>query len=472
MCALMARSLILMLTFLGLVLSETQRAVAEELIIVSPHWEGIQYEFGKAFEKWYQEKTGKRVRVRWRDLGGASQIEKALVATYQATPEGSGMDVFFGGGMDPFENLHQRGYLHPYRLSDEVLEHLPRSFSGINIVGEDYAYYGAALSSFGILENRRVTARLNLPEVKTWEDLADERLSGWVSSTDPRKSGSVHMIYEIILQAYGWERGWAVIYGMGGNVRSFLQNSAAPNKEVSAGDAAYAVTIDINGLTQQSFLGIENVRYRIPRGLSVVTPDGIAILKGAPNLQVAEHFLEFVLSEAGQRLWMKPTGAEGGATRFNITRMGVLPKLYPDDLSELLVPFNPFTIQEGEMGFRYDGKLGSRRWHVLNDLIGQTIIDVHRWLRKAWRAAWKVEDHATRDALVAKLKTPFVSEAEANEMAEYWRKDKVRARRLANAWMEQAVNRYREVIAEAEKYRLQKEQADSKVSLIDLNKKN
>jgi ABC-type Fe3+ transport system substrate-binding protein len=441
----------------------------DDLVIVSPHWEGIQYEFGKAFEAWYRERTGKKIRVRWRDLGGASQIEKALVATYQATPEGCGMDVFFGGGMDPFENLHQRGYLHPYRVSDEVLEHVPRSFSGVNIIGEDYAYYGTALSSFGILENQRVTARLNLPHVETWEDLADGRLSGWISSTDPRKSGSVHMIYEIILQAYGWDRGWAVIYGMGGNVRSFLQNSAAPNKEVSAGDAAYAVTIDIHGLTQQSFLGTENVRYHIPRGLSVVTPDGIAILKGAPNLEAAKLFIEFVLSEAGQSLWMKPKGEKGGATRFNITRMGVLPKLYPQDLGSLLVPFNPFTIQEDNLGFRYNPQLGSRRWHVLNDLIGQTIIDVHRWLRKAWRTAWQLEDKTTRDILLAQLQTPFVSETEANEMSEYWRKDKVRAKRIANTWMEQAVRRYRDVILQAEKSAQHKAEEDLKMSLKEIN---
>ncbi|MCS7062801.1 MAG: ABC transporter substrate-binding protein [Methylacidiphilales bacterium] len=423
-----------------------------ELIIVSPHWEGIQYEFGRAFEAWYQENVGKAIRVRWRDLGGASQIEKALVATYQATPDSCGMDVFFGGGMDPFENLHRRGLLYPYRVSDEVLKDLPESFSGVRIIGEDYAYYGTALSSFGILENRRVTQRLGLPEVKTWRDLADSRLAGWVSSTDPRKSGSVHMIYEIILQAYGWDEGWGVIYGMSGNVRSFLQNSSAPVKEVSAGDAAFAVTIDINGLTQQSFLGEENVIYRIPRGVSVVTPDGIAILRGAPNLEAAKLFVEFVLSEKGQKLWMKPKGTEGGALRFNITRMGVLPKLYPNDLSKLLVPFNPFQVGEGEIGFRYNSELGSRRWHVLNDLIGQTIIDVHRWLRRAWRAASKVQDEVVRQELLRKIKKPFVTESEAIELASYWRKDKVRARRMANEWMEGAVRRYQEVIEVATKF--------------------
>lgn len=461
----MPRLLALLILLLA-VGNEGMQAAERELVVVSPHWEGIQYEFGKAFEAWYRDRTGESIRVRWRDLGGASQIEKALVATYKATPESSGMDIFFGGGMDPFENLHKLGVLYPYRVRDEVLREVPESFAGVWIIGQDYAYYGTALSSFGILENQRVRNRLGLPEVESWEDLADRKLAGWLSSTDPRKSGSVHMIYEIILQAYGWEKGWAVIYGMGGNVRSFLQTSSGPNKEISSGDAAYAVTIDINGLTQQNFLGVENVRYRIPRGLSVVTPDGIAILRGAPNLEAAKLFVEFVLSEAGQKLWMRPLGSEGGAKRFNITRMGILPKLYPKNFEKLLVPFNPFTVSEDELGFRYNGKLGSKRWHVLNDLIGQTVIDVHRWLRRSWREAWEVEDAVVRERLLAKLRKPFISEAEASELAEFWSKDKVRARRLANEWMEGAVRRYREVIADSLRWR--KEQVRVKPSSLSI----
>ncbi|NJK92248.1 MAG: extracellular solute-binding protein [Blastochloris sp.] len=221
------------------------------------------------------------------------------------------------------------------------------------------------------------------PPVSTWEDLCLPALNGWVSSADPRKSGAVHMIYEIILQAYGWDKGWAVIYQMSGNVKSFLPASSGPTKEVAAGDAAYAVSIDINGLTQQSFLGKENVLFKIPPGVSVINPDGIAILKGAPNLDIAQAFLNFVMGPEGQSLWMKPIGTPGAAEKFNITRMGIRPDFYEVDLRELLVPVNPFKI---DYPFQYNSPKGSKRWGVLNDLIGQTVIDVHPHLRRAWSA--------------------------------------------------------------------------------------
>jgi len=416
-----------------------------ELIIVSPHWEGIQYEFGRAFAEHYRQRTGQSVQVRWRDLGGTSQIEKALDATYQATPATSGIDVFFGGGIDPYESQKTKGQLHPYKLPDTLLAAIPPAIGGFVIVDPDYAFYGAALSSFGILENRRVTRLVGLPAVETWEDLGHPDLDGWVSSADPRKSGSVHMIYEIILQAYGWDKGWQVIHRMSGNVKSFLQSSSAPTKEVSVGDAAYAVSIDINGMTQQAFIGKEDVRFSIPRGVSVINPDGIAILKGAPNLDVAQAFLDFVMGPEGQALWMRPTGTPGGAVRFGISRMGILPRDYEGDLSQLLVPLNPFAI---DYPFRYNTPVGSRRWGVVNSLIGMGVIDVHTHLRRAWAAIHRAPP-ARRPALLAEFDRPLASEAEALELAAVWRSDKIRARRLENEWMRRSVQRYQALARQA-----------------------
>lgn len=425
---------------------------AGELIIASPHWEGIQYEFERAFQEYYHEKTGEEVRVRWRDLGGTSQIEMAINASYEINPDTSHIDIFFGGGYDPFENQKRRGQLHAFRLPDKILDAIPRSFGGFDIVDPDYMFYGAALSSFGILENRRVIEIVDLPAVTEWRDLTDPRLFSWVSSCDPRKSGSVHMIYEIILQAYGWDEGWEVIYQMSGNVKSFLQNSAAPTREVSIGEAAYAVSIDINGMTQQAFLGPENVRFKVPAGLSVINPDGIAIMQGAPNVEVAEEFVTFVMSRRGQSLWMRPTGHPDGARKFGITRMGILPELYEENMEDLLVPLNPFEIGSG---FTYNSDVGSQRWGVLNDLMGQSVIDVHSHLRRAWKAIITLPEEE-REPFLEKFSQPPVTEEEAMEAAAFWRTDRVRAGRMANRWMDEAVQRYRKIqrdIAEIQKKR-------------------
>jgi len=430
--------------FLSLV--STLLQAQDKLVIVSPHWEGVKYEFTQAFEKYYLKKSGRTVLLRWMDLGGTSSIEKAVDALYRATPECCDIDIMFGGGMDPFESQKIKGHLFPYKIPDELLNQIPKQVQGVDLYDLDYNYYGAALSSFGISQNIPVCKYLHLPQVSTWEDLTQPGLESWISSADPRKSGSVHMIYEIILQAYGWERGWEILYQMSGNIRSFLPDSPAPLKEVTVGDAAYGLTIDINGLSQQTFLGRENVRFFIPPNVSVINPDGIAILRGAPHLAIAEDFLNFVLSPDGQSLWMKPLGEQGGAQKFGITRMGIIPSMYPNDPSKLLVPTNPFVER---IGFIYDNSLGSLRWQLVNQLMGQTIIDIHPHLQAAWKAINRLPPEQA-EPLKNEFSQPFINESRVKELSQLWRKDKVAADRLGNEWMQQAVKRFDRLTQRAE----------------------
>ena len=426
------------------------RSDQDELIIVSPHWEGIQYEFDWSFSQHYKELTGRSVKIRWRNIGGTSQIEKALNAEFKNTGgRTAGIDVFFGGGMDPFESQRRLGQLEPHTPPTEIINPIPQEVAGAVLYDSEMHFFAAAMSSFGILENKRVVQTLGLPPVATWADLAKPELYSWISSADPRKSGSVHMIYEIILQAYAWEKAWEIIYPFSGNVRAFLQNSSAPTKEVSVGDVAYAVSIDINGLTQQAFIGPENLRFFIPEGVSVINGDGIAILKGAPNIQVAREFVNFVLSEKGQKLWMVPRGQPGGPRKFDISRMSIIPALYDTDLSKLMVPINPFKLKQQ---IEFNDSLSAKRWSVINALIGNTIIDVHSHLRGAWKEIILLPD-ALRSELIREFSAPFATEQEILQMAEWWRTDKVRAGRQSNIWMATAIERFTQLRNKAKKLR-------------------
>ena len=41
----------------------------ETLVIITPHIEAIRYEYSRAFRDWYKARTGKTVRIDWRDDG-------------------------------------------------------------------------------------------------------------------------------------------------------------------------------------------------------------------------------------------------------------------------------------------------------------------------------------------------------------------------------------------------------------------
>ena len=44
----------------------------DTLIIVSPHWEGIRAEFGRAFSEWTVQRFNRRTKLEWLDIGGTS----------------------------------------------------------------------------------------------------------------------------------------------------------------------------------------------------------------------------------------------------------------------------------------------------------------------------------------------------------------------------------------------------------------
>lgn len=202
-------------------------AAENEVVVVSPHWDGIREETSRAFSAWHEKKYGQPVAVRWRDVGGGtSQIIRFLRAEYASNPS-SGVDILYGGGVDPFEMLEKDGLLTPYDPPAEILAAIPTQLNGMALMDPKHEWFGAALSGFGIITNERVRKAAGLPEVHAWSDLTDPRLQGWISACDPRASGSALTIYEIILQSYGWGKGWAVLMAMSGNVRNFLASSAS-----------------------------------------------------------------------------------------------------------------------------------------------------------------------------------------------------------------------------------------------------
>jgi spermidine/putrescine-binding protein len=317
------------------------------------------------------------------------------------------------------------------------------------IFDPNHEWFGAALSGFGIITNERVRQAVGLPEVRTWADLTDPRLAGWISACDPRASDSALTIYEIILQSYGWEKGWAVLMEMSGNVRNFISSSAASAVEVGVGDAAYGVAIDSYGEAQAGYYGPSNVSFILPEGQTMIDPDSIAILKNPPHPEIAQHFLEFVLSREGQLLWMLPKGSPGGATRNIINHMSVMPALYDELAGVTPILTNPFKMRSD---FVYSNELGAKRRAILSALIAAWMIDTHDILAPAWKAlnspAAQKLTAERRQALLARFLAPPCTEAELLHLADTDWKNPVKRTDLVNQWQSEALDCYKSVLAQ------------------------
>jgi ABC-type Fe3+ transport system substrate-binding protein len=410
-----------------------------KLIIISPHWEGIRAEFERAFSEWTQRHLGHATKLEWLDVGGTSDAVKYVLSEFKRTPDGINIDLFFGGGVDPYEKFKKEGLLHRCQLSQEVLARIPQQQGGMDIYDAEGRWFGTCMAGFGILYNRRVLSLLKLPTPQTWEDLGRPQYFTWVGSGDPRSSGSVHMVYETIAQVYGWEKGWGVIMEMSGNVRSFARGGSDVPKDCALGEIAMGLAIDVYARRQIAEAGADRMGFLMPEGLTVINPDAIGVLKGAPNLDLAVKFVEFVLSEDGQKLWLFKKGVPGGPKEFELDRMSVIPGLPQRYPKESAVPDDPFKW----IGtFTYDSGKGSLRWAILNDLIGACLIDTHPELVAAWQRINNLpSDHPLRRDF---LKPPISESEMLNLASSEWNKADVRPA-VTTQWVREARERYRRI---------------------------
>jgi ABC-type Fe3+ transport system substrate-binding protein len=410
---------------------------ADSVIIISPHNSSIRYEFGQAFERWHQERSGEPATVEWRNVGGTSDAVKFVLSEFESKPGGIGIDCFFGGGPEPYLRLAELDLAEPCELPAAVLDRIPREANGVELYDPQHRWYGAALSSFGILQNLRVTERLRLPKVNRWEDLASPALCDWVAGGDPRRSGTMNNMYEAYLQACGWERGWRLLTQVAGNIAQFDRLSSSTAKQVTLGEAACGFAIDFYAFTQIAYAGRTHMTFVLPQDFTAISLDGIAILKGPPHPETARRFLEFVMSDAGQKLWHLPRGHPEGPQRYSIERMAVRPDLYRRYRDVSNIAFSPFELQSG---FRYNPQLAQSRRDVMSSLFGALLVDTHSELRAAWKA---VIERGAGPGECAELGRVPLTEAEALALVGNEWKDPAFRTRQRIEWQSWAQAKYR-----------------------------
>lgn len=359
---------------LSIVMPASAYAADDEIIAVSPHWEGIKEEFARGFAASYHAQTGRTVSVRWLDIGGTSDIVKFLKTHHKTDPRNLGVDVVFGGGIDVMMELSRAGVLQPVTIAPEILKHIPPTVAGVPLYSPQKEWYTAAISIFGIIINTVATDRLHIAHPTAWRDLGLPAYFDLVGLADPAKSGSMHAMFEVILQGYGWKEGWKLLSRIAANARTISNHASQVGKDVATGEMAVGVAIDTYAGDVIRQVGPERVRFVIPTDYAAITGDCIALASGAPHGDLGRRFIEFVLSDEGQRLWYYKRGTPGGPQEFEIGKLPVIPALYNTGSPATVVPGSPFTFTNV---FPFDASKAAKRWNLVNDLYSSFIVEVH-----------------------------------------------------------------------------------------------
>ena len=132
-------------------------------------------------------------------------------------------------------------------------------------------------------------------------------------------------------------------------------------------------------------------------------------------------------------MWILRRGEPDGPQAFELGKFSVRPEIYPQIVGRTPVKLNPFNWSST---FVYDSEKGSRRWTVVNDLIGTQIIDAHRRLKST----------STDPLERSRLARVPVTEDEVDRLAGLWRDSGFRSETVAG-WAAFAREKYGEETA-------------------------
>jgi len=307
-------------------------------------------------------------------------------------------DIFWVSAPDAFQTLDSDGLLEKYSPPKEIMARIPAKIGNFPIHDPDGKYFGFAISGYGLMWNKNYLKAHKLPAPKEWTDLTNPRYYNHLVISAPSRSGTTHLTVETILQAYGWEKGWALLLNASANMGSITERSFGVPEAVISGQYGIGVVIDFFGLS--AIASGQPVEFAYP-SLTSVVPASVGIVKGGPNPQEARTFVNYLLSEAGQMVLFAP----------EIARLPVIPDLYakaPKDYP------NPFKKKMG--GVDFNDELSSSRRDVVNSLYDHIITFRHNELRDAWKSIYNAE------AALAKSKSASAAQgkgmaAEARKLA-------------------------------------------------------
>jgi ABC-type Fe3+ transport system substrate-binding protein len=352
-------------------------ALGKEVVIVTSFPKELFETYKKAFEA--KNPDIKIVINNKQTNAGVTYLRET-----KARPEA---DIFWVSAPDAFQTLKNDGLLEKYAPPKEIMSKIPAKIGTFPVHDADGHYFGFAVSGYGLMWNKNYMQAHKLPGPKEWTDLADPKYHGHLVISAPSRSGTTHLTVEVILQAYGWDKGWALLLNSGGNMGAITERSFGVPEAVISGQYGIGVVIDFFGLS--AIASGQPVDFVYP-SLTSVVPASVGIVKSAPNMENAKAFVNYLLSEPGQMVLFSP----------EIGRLPVVPDLYakgPKDYP------NPFKQKLG--GVDFNNRLSSGRRDVVNSLYDHIITFRHRELRDAWGAIYRAEE------AVAKSKNADVAQA-------------------------------------------------------------
>lgn len=278
--------------------SQSSAAKPTKVVVYTAHEDSIINALAPMFEK----DTG--IKLEYVKMGSGDIIKRAKAEA--GNPQA---DVIWSIGGEQLEA--ENAILAPYTPKDW------NKIADVFKVGTNWLPYTGIMNVF--IVNTNMVPANQMP--KTWKDLGDTRFRKLVSTARADKSGSSYMQLCNTLIVYK-DAGWDVYKNILRN-SVISASSGGVSKFVNDGEQAVGITLEDNAFRYVQGGGPVKIVY--PEDGTVAAPDGIALLKGAPNEAAGKIFIDWCLSKPVQEYLVETMGRR--SVRTDSKDPSGLPKL-------------------------------------------------------------------------------------------------------------------------------------------------
>ncbi len=202
------------------------------------------------------------------------------------------------------------------------------------VVDVDRTYFGTKLITTGIAVNTAAKVRPT-----SWADLGKPEYKGQISMPSPLYSGAAAIMLGTMTQRP--DLGWAFFEKLKANDAIAVRGNGAVSTAVANGEKTYGVLVDFMAFTAKA--RGSPIDFVFPAEGNPAVTEPVAILRTSQNQAAARAFVDFLLSDEGQKL---------AATMGYIparTSVG-MPAWYPAGVKIKLMPTDIGTVVRDNAG--------------------------------------------------------------------------------------------------------------------------
>lgn len=232
------------------------------------------------------EKAHPDIEVKWiRD--GTTKLTARLQA--ELAVGGAAPDVLLIADSVTMESLKKQDLLAAYKSPEA-------SRYDTQLYDPQGYYYGTKLITTGIAYNTRAPVKPG-----SWQDLLKPELKNMTTLPSPLYSGAAQIHMATLMNDP--QLGFAWYEKLKANGAMPQSGNGAVMNAITSGSKGYGVLVDYMAIREKA-KGAP-IEFVFPKeGVSIVT-EPVAMLKKAKNPDGAKAFIDFVLSDAGQRMVLK-----------------------------------------------------------------------------------------------------------------------------------------------------------------------